>query len=98
MIEAAKVVDGWGPGGKIYQPTPEYQQRVRSLLNKFPYRLETNFSKLDRIVHPGIEAFKKRVLTEQTMQGRTIEIWNALLHSQDEAELIRTMQQILSLM
>jgi hypothetical protein len=51
---------------------------LRRLLNSFNYRLDTNFAKMDRIVHPGIEAFKRRVMGTQ-IHGVTIAQWNALL-------------------
>lgn len=42
------------------------------------YREETNFAKLDRIDHPGVEAFKKRIL-ETEYRGRTVKEWRTLL-------------------
>lgn len=44
----------------------------------FPYRLDTNFAKMDRIVHPGIEEFKRRVHAMK-IHGLTVGQWNALL-------------------
>jgi hypothetical protein len=55
------MVVSWGAEAKIYKPTREYQQLLRELLVRYKYRLDTNFAKMDRIVHPGIEEFKKRV-------------------------------------
>jgi hypothetical protein len=75
---AERVVAGWGDDPKVYRTTPEYQAKVRSLRNQFPYREETNFSKLDRIGHPGIEAFKKKVY-ETPIHGLTVGGWRALL-------------------
>jgi hypothetical protein len=78
FFAAQKMVESWGPHGKAYQPTLEYQLLLRRLLNSFNYRLDTNFAKMDRIVHPGIEAFKRRVMGTQ-IHGVTIAQWNALL-------------------
>lgn len=60
FLEAQKIVESWG-SGKIYKPTREYQSLLRELLTHHKYRLDTNFAKMDRIRHPGIEEFKKRV-------------------------------------
>ena len=51
---------------------------LRQLINRFPYRLDTNFAKMDRIVHSGIEDFKRRVLST-TVSGVTIAQWSHLL-------------------
>lgn len=69
--EAKRLVDGWGPDGREYKPTQEYQALLRQLIYRFPYRLDTNFAKMDRIVHSGIEDFKRRVLGT-TIHGLSI--------------------------
>lgn len=61
FLEAKKIVDSWGTQGKVYKPTREYQRLLRELRIRYEYRLDTNFAKMDRIVHPGIEEFKRRV-------------------------------------
>ncbi|MEG4007079.1 hypothetical protein QUA41_14820 [Microcoleus sp. Pol11C1] len=61
FLEAKKIVDSWGTQGKVYKPTREYQRLLRELRIRYEYRLDTNFAKMDRIVHPGIEEFKPRV-------------------------------------
>jgi hypothetical protein len=76
--QAEAVVRGWGAGGPRYKPTAEYQLRLRELLARFPYRLDTNFAKMDRIVHPGIEDFKRRVL-RTAIHGMTVAEWSRLL-------------------
>jgi hypothetical protein len=60
--EAKLIVESWGKDGKSYLPTKEYQHKLRSLFRRYPYRLDTNFSKLDRIQHEDLEKFKKRIL------------------------------------
>jgi len=61
---------------------PPYSERSRSLVKvlrqNLEYREETNFAKLDRIDHPGIEAFKSRVLTRD-YRGRTVAEWTDVL-------------------
>src|SRR5208282_1094441 len=76
--KARKVVASWGAGGRKYKPKSEYQAFLRQLINRFPYRLDTNFAKMDRIVHSGIEDFKQRVLGT-TFHGQTIAEWSRLL-------------------
>lgn len=85
--EAQALVRQWGSDGKTYQPTAAYQGQLRELIARFPYRPDTNFAKMDRIVHTEIEAFKERVYGTQ-FHGRTIGEWNRLLSKGDE-DLIR---------
>jgi hypothetical protein len=84
---AELMVLAWGEGGKKYKPTPEYQQKLRTLFGRYTYRLDTNFAKIDRIVHPGIEAFKKTTLAMQ-VNGMKISEWSRLLGSENDT-LIR---------
>jgi hypothetical protein len=87
---ASGIVKSWGSGGAIYQPTREYQARLRSLMGRFAYRLDTNFAKIDRIVHPEIERFKATVQS-MVVHGRTISSWCRLLSSEHEAPLREAM-------
>ena len=82
---AQKLVDSWKADGQKYKPTPKYQALLRQLINRFPYRLDTNFAKMDRITHSGIEDFKRRVLGT-TFHDVTIGQWSRLLsHGSDAA-------------
>lgn len=84
---AEKLVASWGPGGKTYKPTPEYQAKLRQLMSQFPaYRLDTNFAKMDRIRHAEIESFKQRVMAMQFC-GRSISEWGRLLGDVNDATL-----------
>lgn len=56
----------------------EAQRLSRDLMNRFNYRLDTNFAKIDRIDHPDIEAFKARVLGFE-FEGRTVVRWVRIL-------------------
>jgi hypothetical protein len=76
--KATMLVQSWGAEGRNYRPTPEYQELLRQLTNSFPYRLDTNFAKMDRISHPGIEEFKKRVLATK-VHGYTVAQWSRFL-------------------
>lgn len=50
------------------------------MTNRFRYRLDTNFAKMDRIEHDEIEAFKTKVLAT-LVHGRTILEWRKVLFS-----------------
>ena len=91
FAKAEKLVRSWGSKGKLYLPTPEYQAKLRKLFTTVPYRLDTNFAKMDRIVHPEIEAFKNRIY-DTDFHGMTIGQWNRLLSRGGET----TIRQILA--
>lgn len=86
LQEARKIVASWGADGRSYEPTLEYQVKLRELIARFPYRLDTNFAKMDRIGHGEIEAFKRRVLGLQR-NGMTIDQWRSLLRPGKEKRL-----------
>ena len=48
--------------------------RVRALLSQFRYRLDTNFAKIDRIEHVGLEEFKSQIMNYH-FHGKTIQEW-----------------------
>lgn len=83
--EASQLVEGWGANGKTYQPTREYQERLRELIARYPYRLDTNFAKMDRVVHPEIEEFKSSVLS-RTLNGMSVAEWSRLLFTGASSE------------
>ncbi|MCU0533660.1 MAG: hypothetical protein MUD14_07170 [Hydrococcus sp. Prado102] len=96
LLEAQRVVDSWGVEGKIYKPTREYQRLLRELRVRYEYRLDTNFAKMDRIVHPGIEEFKKRVYST-AVSGMTVGQWNKLLSSRREDRIRKALQEYLEI-
>jgi hypothetical protein len=69
-----------------------HQARLRTLTKRFRYRLDTNFAKMDRIVHPGIEAFKKRVL-DSKVHDVSVSAWASLLGSDDDARIEAALQE-----
>jgi len=89
---AQEIVKSWGTEGKYYQATREYQQLLRQLRNLFPYRLDTNFAKIDRIVHPEIESFKEKIL-ETDIKGISIRQWKKLLGSKNTEKIKLTLQE-----
>lgn len=96
FLEAQKMVDSWGAEAKIYKPTREYQHLLRELLIRYKYRLDTNFAKIDRIVHPGIEKFKKRVYNVE-VSGMTVGQWNRILSSRQEDTITKSLQEYLEI-
>jgi hypothetical protein len=83
FLEAEQVVKSWGPDGRNYKPTPEYQVLLRQLLNRYNYRLDTNFAKIDRIVHTEIEQFKQQVL-DMPVEGLTVRQWSRIFASEND--------------
>jgi hypothetical protein len=94
--EAQKIVESWGSEGKSYKPTREYQSLLRELLTRYKYRLDTNFAKMDRIRHPGIEEFKQRVYNTE-VSGMTVIQWNKLLASNKEDKIKKILQDYLDI-
>ena len=84
FVEAQKLMQSWGADGKKYLPTADYQALLRQLIAGFPYRLDTNFAKMDRIVHSGIEDFKRRVIGT-TIHGLSVGQWSRLLFTGSDA-------------
>ncbi len=96
LLEAQTMVDSWGNEGKIYKPTRDYQLLLRELLIRYKYRLDTNFAKMDRIVHPGIEEFKQRIYNMK-LSNMTIGQWNKLLSSRKEDKTRSCLQRYLDI-
>ena len=86
FAQAKALVAGWGAGGAAYQPHADYQTMLRQLIASFPYRLDTNYAKMDRIVHSEIEAFKTRVMNTK-VNGMTVKQWSRVIGSEDDAAL-----------
>lgn len=96
FAKANRLVRSWGPRGKEYRPTREYQVLVRQLIARFPYRLDTNFAKMDRIIHPGIESFKERVRST-AIHGLTIAEWTRLFSAGADTDIARTLAERLGI-
>jgi hypothetical protein len=80
LARARKIVKGWGYKARAYKPTDEYQRELRTLTSRFKYRLDTNYAKMDRIAHAGIEGFKTRVCSTD-VKGTSIAGWTRLFAS-----------------
>lgn len=96
LLEAQKIVESWGIEGRTYRPDRDYQLNLRELLTRYKYRLDTNFAKMDRIVHPGIEQFKKRVFNIEVC-GLTVRKWNSLLSSRKVESIRQSLQTYLDI-
>jgi hypothetical protein len=80
MEQARRLVANWGAKGAQYQPTSEYQLRLRELQANFNYRLDTNYAKMDRVIHEGLETFKTKVINT-AVEGRSIAEWIRLFRA-----------------
>ncbi len=88
--EAQKLIQEWGEESLVYDASTEYQTKIKTLLGKFPYRLDTNFAKIDRIQHAELEVFKSSVLNT-SIHGHTLREWSKLINDSntDTIELIK---------
>ena len=80
LAKAQELVESWGEDGRQYQPSAEYQAQLRELMAMLPYRLDTNYAKMDRIVHAELEAFKTRVMNTE-VHGLKISEWDRLFRA-----------------
>ena len=96
LAQATDLIKGWGADGRDYKPSPEYQARLRELMGLLPYRLDTNYAKMDRIVHAELEAFKRRVMATK-VHGLTIREWERLFRCNDNARIKRELEQRLGI-
>ena len=78
LRKATQIVESWGRGGTSYSTKTAYQERLKDLMGKVKYRLDTNYAKIDRIEHEGIEAFKRKVLQSE-IDGRSIKAWGTVI-------------------
>lgn len=77
LAKAQDLLKSWGADGSSYSPSADYQAQLRELMGLLPYRLDTNYAKMDRIVHAELEAFKTRVMNTQ-VHGMTVREWDRL--------------------
>jgi hypothetical protein len=83
FAEAQGIVNRWGPKGREYKPISDYQRLLRTLIARYPYRLDTNFAKIDRIAHKEVEKFKTRVLNT-SYNGMTVREWARLFSTAND--------------
>ena len=94
LAEARRIVADWGRRAGP-QPTGfENRDTMRKLMGAFPYRLDTNFAKMDRIAHDGIETFKRRVL-DMEIHGLRVADWSRRLFRADMETRRRACERLL---
>lgn len=96
LTEAAAFLATWGTGAATYSPSRDYQEKLKAMMGKFNYRLDTNFAKLDRVGHDGIGEFAK-VIYAMDYHGMTIGQWNTLLASGNEDAIKRALAERFSI-
>jgi len=60
LREAQALVPSWAGNDAAYLPAPAHQKLLRELMNRFPYRLDTNFAKTrlsprQRVKSPSVQ-------------------------------------------
>lgn len=81
----------------LYRADSLYQEDIKSLMSNFEYREDTNFAKIDRIMHSGIEDFKTHVM-QLNYKGITVKQWLQLLKKVkdgDESALKMQLEKLL---
>jgi hypothetical protein len=96
FYQAKAFIDSMNEFSYVYEPTPEYQTKVRKLFENFKYRLDTNYAKIDRILQPEIELFKTKVLNT-VLHENTIGNWARLFSSGNENNLAEHFKTYLSI-
>lgn len=93
--QAQKEVAKWSSKELQYSTDASYQQKLKALLGKYPYRLDTNYAKIDRIQHSEIKAFKTKVLNME-YKGKTVKDWAHVASlSIEDTELISAVEKLL---
>lgn len=94
-LKAEKEIAKWPSEDLHYSTDSAYQQKLKNLLGKYPYRLDTNYAKIDRIQHPEIEIFKNKVY-ETEYKGKTIKEWARLASMDiDNRTLVSAIEELL---
>lgn len=84
-----------GEAFRTYKTSKAYQNELKKLQGKYPYRLDTNYAKIDRIEHPEIEAFKTDV-ENMIYKGRSVKEWKRIASFElDDARLIDAIKELL---
>ena len=96
LKRAERQVRSWGKGFARYSSSQEYQKKLTKLRSRFRYRVDTNFSKLDRIEHEDIEKFKAKVLSS-SLHERSIGEWSRLISSGKKDRIHEAVNRILNL-
>jgi hypothetical protein len=93
---AEQFVKSWGASGSLYSADPVYQSKLQELIGQFTYRGDTNFAKMDRIVHSDIESFKSSVLNSNFC-GKSINQWRDHINASNENMIQADLKSFLDL-
>lgn len=101
LQQAVKDVQKWvkknnTTNSTLIPASSQYQEMASFLMSKYPYRLDTNFAKIDRINHNDIESFKERVLNT-IIYGKPLSYWSKLLSRGDVIAIQQEMKDLLEL-
>lgn len=80
---AMELVASWGDKATSYSTATDYQAKLRDLMGRYTYRLDTNYAKMDRIEHKNLELFKAKVLG-LNFNGKTVQEWTRVIATVDE--------------
>ncbi|WP_302260945.1 hypothetical protein [Desulfovibrio piger] len=94
LDDANQLVESWGNDARQYSPIPQYQYKMRQLLQRYPYRIDTNYAKIDRIQHEEIERFKQRVL-DTVIYSMTIKQWTKLFNNGSPESIYNTLDNLI---
>jgi len=93
LTDLEAYISGWGENPKVYEPSVEYQRKVKDLMGRHSYRLDTNFAKMDRIRHVDLETFKTRVLNTNLF-GHDIKTWAKLI-GDEEKDIVQLIEELI---
>lgn len=93
FLQVKSEIDSW-ENGYTYSTNQNYQRKLKSLIGKYNYRLDTNFAKIDRIQHPEIESFKFKVLNT-VFKGKPIREWSRVLSKSNEETILKEILPLL---
>ncbi|MCY4093790.1 MAG: hypothetical protein OXG05_01540 [Gammaproteobacteria bacterium] len=94
LRDAKRFVEESGLANERYRTELPYQNHIRELRALFPYRLDTNFAKIDRIDHEQIERFKNRVMGTR-INEHTIREWGKVLLGENDEDKLEALTRLL---
>lgn len=94
-LEKAKLeLSAKGSDIQYYVIDLPYQEEMQKIFNRYRYRLDTNFAKIDRIDNESIETFKERVLKTE-IEGKAIKDWGRIFSRSSDEQMKNILQELL---
>ena len=93
FLNAERIVIEQLDSEELYSATEKQKNLVNLLLQNYPYRLDTNYAKLDRIKHPDLDKFILEIYTRK-IYGRSIRDWYRLFQSDNEKLMLDSLSEI----